>query len=210
MDDADLVQRVYREFDIRALQPERQELYVDLDQVRGNIDAVPRLENTIRRAEGMPTCQVLAGHNGSGKSTELLRLKQRLETGEKPFFVVHFEGGDELDLNDVDLLDVLVVIVKQMAAQLKDRAGINLKPGYFQDRWQRLKEFFTSEISFQSMDLDFGMMKLAGVIKDSPDSRAKIRSLLEPDTNNWLAAANDVIGQAVQGLVKQGQGGWSW
>ena len=102
MDDADLVQRVYRKFDITALRPEQQELYVDLDQVRGNIDAVPRLENTIRRAEGMPTCQVLAGHDGSGKSTELLRLKQRLEAGSKPFFVVYFEGGEELDLNDVD------------------------------------------------------------------------------------------------------------
>ncbi|MFH1920286.1 MAG: hypothetical protein ABIP48_10430 [Planctomycetota bacterium] len=207
MDDADLVQRVYREFDIRALRPEQQSLYVNLDQVRGNIDAVPRLENTIRRAEDTSTCQVLAGHYGSGKSTELLRLKQRLEAGQKPFFVVYFEGGEELDLNDVDFLDVLIVIVKQMAAQLKDRAGINLKPGYFQDRWQRLKEFFTSEISLESVDLDFGMMTLAGVIKDSPDSRTKIRSLLEPDTSNWLAAANDVISQAVQELVKQGEAG---
>jgi len=207
MDDGDLVQRVYRKFDITALRPEQQELYVNLDQVRGNIDAVPRLENTIRRAEGMRTCQVLAGHDGSGKSTELLRLKQRLEAGSKSFFVVYFEGGEELDLNDVDFLDILIVIIKQMAAQLKDRAAIDLKPGYFQDRWQRLKEFFTSEISFKSVDLEVGMMKLAGVIKDSPDSRAKIRSLLEPDTNNWLAAANDVISQAVQGLMRQGKAG---
>ena len=193
----ELIQRVYQEFDVRALPADERDLYVDLDQVRGNVDAVPRLENTIRRAKGMPTCQVLAGHKGSGKSTELLRLKQKLETGPNPFFVVYFEGDSELDLNDVDFLDVLVVVVKQIAAQLKERAGITLKPGYFQDRWQRLKDLFTSEVQFDSVDLEIGMMTLAGVLKDSPNSRAKIRKLLEPDTRNWLAAANDIVSQAV-------------
>lgn len=46
----ELIQRVYQEFDVRALPADEQDLYVDLDQVRGNVDAVPRLENTIRRA----------------------------------------------------------------------------------------------------------------------------------------------------------------
>ena len=88
MSSADLVQRVYQHFGVEPLQPEQSELYVDLDEARGSTGDVSRLENTIRRSGATFTCQVLAGHRGSGKSTELLRLKQRLETGKDAFFVV--------------------------------------------------------------------------------------------------------------------------
>jgi len=206
MSSADLVQRVYQQFGVEPLR-EQSDLYVDLDEARGSTGDVSRLENTIRRSEGAFTCQVLAGHRGSGKSTELLRLKQRLETGENAFFVVYFAGGEDLDLNDVDFLDVLIVMVKQIAAQLKEQAGIDLKPGYFRDRWERVKDFLKLEVGFEKVELGLGMLKLAGVLKDSPDSREKIRSLLEPDTNNWLFAANDVIGQGVAQLAKQGKAG---
>ena len=207
MAEPDLVQRVYRQFSQAPLKPEQQKLYVDLDVVRGNMDVVTRLERTIRLAEGGQTCQVLAGHRGSGKSTELFWLKKRLESGSSPFFVVYVDSYSEVDSNDVDFPDVLVVMIRQIAAQLKQHAGIELKPDYFRDRFLRLKDLFTSEIDFESFDLDFGLMKLAGVIKDSPDARAQIRKLLEPDTNNWLYAANDVIGQAVAALAKQGKAG---
>jgi len=171
------------------------------------MDIISRLAGRIQLAEGKPTCQVLAGHKGSGKSTELLRLKKRLESDPNPQFVVYVEADEDIDRNDVDFPDVLIAIVRQTAAQLKEHAGINLKPGYFKDRLKRLKDFFTSEINFESFELSLGLAKLAGVIKSSPDARAKIRGLLEPDTDNWLYAANDVIGQALLELDKQGKKG---
>ena len=113
MGDTDLAQQVYREFSPEPLPPERQaDLYVDLDEVRGNMDTVSRLEKTIRFAQGKPTCQVLAGHKGSGKSTELLRLKKQLESDDNPFFVVYVQADEHLDGNDVDFPDVLVAIVR--------------------------------------------------------------------------------------------------
>ncbi len=144
MSEAELIQRVYREFSPAPLRPEQQALYVDLNAARGAMDVVSRLEGTIRRAEGSPTCQVLAGHKGSGKSTELLRLKKRLESDPDSFFVVYVEADEDIDRNDVDFPDVLIAIVRQTAAQLKQHAGINLKPGYFKDRLIRLKDLFTS------------------------------------------------------------------
>jgi len=208
MGDTDLAQRVYREFSPEPLWPERQaDLYVDLDEVRGNMDTVSRLEKTIRLAEGKPTCQVLAGHKGSGKSTELLRLKKQIESGGSSFFVVYVEADDDIDRNDVDFPDVLIAIVRQIAAQLKERAGITLKPGFFKSRLERLKGILTSEIDFESFELDLGLMKLGGAMKGSPDARKKIRNILEPDTNNLLYAANEVIGQGVAELVKQQKAG---
>jgi len=208
MADADLAQRVYREFSPEPLLPDRQrELYVDLDEARGNMGTVSRLEKTIRFAEGKPTCQVLAGHKGSGKSTELLRLKKQLESGPSPLFVVYVQADDDIDRNDVDFPDVLIAIVRQMATQLKQREAITLKPGFFASRLERLKHILTSEIDFESFELDLGLMKLAGAMKGSPDARRQIRKILDPDTNNLLYAANDVIGQGVAELGKKGKVG---
>jgi len=41
-------------------------------------------------------------------------------------------------------------------------------------------------------------------MKASPDTRLEVRKLLEPDTRNWLQAANDVISNAVLELKKKG------
>ncbi len=208
MDDSDLVQQVYREFGTEPLDPDHQaQLYVDLDDARGRMDAVSRLEKKIRLAEGRPTCQVLAGHRGSGKSTELLRLKKSLESGKGPLFVVYVQADDDIDRNDVDFPDILIAVVRQLATQLKDREGISLKPGYFKQRLERVKQCFTSEISFDGFELGVGLAKLSGEIKGSPDARNRIRAALEPDTSNLRVAANDVIGEAVSKLAAAGKGG---
>lgn len=67
----DLVQRIYAAFDPSPLKADNGGLYVELDDVRGEADIVKRMSVKIRLADGEPTCQVLAGHKGSGKSTEL-------------------------------------------------------------------------------------------------------------------------------------------
>ena len=76
----DLVQRIYAAFDPSPLKADNGGLYVELDDVRGEADIVKRTSVKIRLAEGEPTCQVLAGHKGSGKSTELYRLQRELES----------------------------------------------------------------------------------------------------------------------------------
>ncbi len=208
MNNSDLVQRVYREFPLAPIEPERQrELYVDLEEVRGGTHAVARLQERIRLADSKPTCQVLAGHKGSGKSTELFRLKKDLESGPQSFFVVYVKTDDDIDLNDVDFPDILIAMVRQIAAQLKEREGIKLKPGYFKDRLQRLGELLTSDIDFNSFELVGGLLKVGGKIKDSPDARTEIRKILDPDTNNLLQAANNVIGDAALQLGKKGKAG---
>jgi hypothetical protein len=208
VNDKDLVQRVYRAFSPDPLPPERQAaLYVGLDEVRGKMEAVSCLNKRIRLADNKPTCQVLAGHKGSGKSTELFRLKKQLESGDRPLFVVYVAADEDVDRNDIDFPDVLIAIVRQVARQLREHAEIVLGPGYFARRMERLKHLLTSEINFESFDLDAGLVKLSGQIKGSPDARREIRKILEPDTSNLLAAANEVIRQGASELAKQGKAG---
>jgi len=198
--DADLTKKVYQVFDPAPLRSTQADLYIDLDPVRGNANVVTRLADRIVLSN-KPTCQIIAGHRGCGKSTELCRLQRRLS--DQGIFVVYCKADEDIDRNDVDFPEVLVAIIRQMAKQLKD-LGISLKPGYFKDRWDRLKNVLGSEVSLDEIGLEAGLVKLALTVKSSPDARMEIRKLLEPDTANWVQAANDVIGQAKIELIAKG------
>lgn len=203
MDIHDLMRTAYRVFDPAPLAADDEDLYVDLDDVRGGADLARRLENAIQSSDE-PTCQLLAGHRGSGKTTELCRLARAMESGGRRYFVLFCKADDDVDRNDVDFPDVLIAIVRQLAVQLKKRLDIELQPNYFRDRWERLKRVLGSEVSFDDIELGAGMLKVSGAIKSSPDARVEIRKLLEPDTNNWLSAANEVIGEAKRKLRQKG------
>ncbi len=165
----DLVKRACQKFSQSPLRADQQDLYVDLEDVRGEADAVHRIKHKIH-LDNQATTQVLAGHRGSGKSTELNQLASQLENENPQFFVVHCKALD-IDLHDMDFPDVLVEIVRQLALQLREREQIKLKPGYFEDRWNRLKSALSREVSFDSVKLDAGMATIATTIKGSPDTR---------------------------------------
>jgi hypothetical protein len=204
----DLTQSLYQAFSPEPLTPDQVSLYVDLNKARGRMDVVQRLSSRIRLSN-QPVSQVLAGHKGSGKSTELMRLQAELQRDDngKRYFTVLIKAEADIDKNDVDFPDVLIALIRQLATQLRERESIQLKPGYFSDRWERIKGLLGSEVDFGSMSLDAGMLKISSTIKSSPDAREKIRALLEPDTNNWLMAANEVIQQANAELAKKGYDG---
>lgn len=203
----DILQRVYRAFDpLAPLAANDTERYVDLDTVRGSTGFTKRLAKPILNLDS-PTCQVVTGHRGSGKSTELRRLQCYLEESPKKLFVVYCEADADIDRNDVDFPEILIALIRQMADQLRKRAGIVLKPGYFKDRFEQLKGLFGSTVSLEEFEVDTGLLKVSGAIKNSPDARKKVRAALEPDTSNLLHAANDLIGQAKIELGRKGYGG---
>jgi hypothetical protein len=85
-------------------------LHEDLSAIRGG-DRLGKIVRNIRRAGGTPTLHFVSGHLGSGKTTELLRMKERLETaeGNAPLTTTLFLDADTmLDRNDVDLEDILI------------------------------------------------------------------------------------------------------
>ena len=202
---SDFIKKVYKAFDPAPLTQDVDSLYVDLDDVRGSSGLVKELANGIRLSDKL-TCQLVTGHRGSGKTTELRKLQHELETSADKMFVVFCEIDEDVDRNDIDFPDILIAIVRQMASQLKERAGITLKPGYFKQRWDELKSLLGSEIEFENVDLQTGLFNFSTAIKSSPDTRMEIRKYLEPNTSSWITAANDVIGEAILELGKKGYG----
>jgi hypothetical protein len=204
-----LDQKLYRVFSPAPLTAEQKNLYVDLDDVRGHTDMVLRMEKRIRFSD-KPIHQVLAGHNGCGKSTELYRLKHHLERPEDAagkWFVVFVESRSDVDLYDLDFPDVLVAVCRQMVRQVEDRTSIRFKLGFFKDRFERLKELLGRSIDFDEFKLSAGLLELSGAIKGSPDARHKLRAAIDQDANNWLTAANELIDVATLELRKQGYSG---
>jgi hypothetical protein len=200
------LKQIYSIFSPSPLRPDQNELYVDLEDVRGQTSFVHRMGQRIRLAD-KPTCQVLTGHRGSGKSTELTRLREALEApadGDAPFFVVQIQADDELDRNDIDFPDVLIAVMRQVAEQLRTRVQIEVKPGYFKDLWERLKNLSLSDIAIEKIELSAILTKLTATIKNSPEARLLVRKALEPDTNNLLIAANEILGEAIRQLDKKG------
>lgn len=203
----DKAKQVYAMFSPFPLTVEQNNLYVDLDKVRGQADIINRLSQRIRLSPDKATCQVLAGHSGCGKSTELMRLQATLESIEPKYFVVFCDIYPTLDLNDVDFPDLLLELVRQIGDTLRTRVGVDLKPSYPKECVERIKKFLQSEVELQSIEVGTDLAKIMGTIRNSPDARHKIREALEPHTDSLLRAANDVIGQAVLELAKKGYSG---
>ncbi len=202
---ADL-KKIYRAFDPAPLCGDQSELYVPLDDVRGNSDLVPRLTKPIRLSD-KATFQLLAGHIGSGKSTELRRVQRELETGHDRFFTVFCQVLEDIDPSDADFPDVLLAIMRRVACECRERLGVELKPGYFRQRLDELKKFLDTEVKLESLTMESALGSFTAAIKSSPSTRDQIRKILEPTTERWIDAANDVLGEAVTEVQKKGYAG---
>lgn len=87
--------------------------YVPLTPVRGGFDLSIVVAQCIRRTR--PPAfhrQLVTGHRGSGKSTELKHLQARLR--EAGYFAVYLDVEAVLDLGDITYLDVLVAIARAL------------------------------------------------------------------------------------------------
>lgn len=201
----DLKQQIYRVFDPAPLDDasEREALYVDLESVRGDSPVLDMLASRIELA-GTHTVQLLAGHAGSGKSTELHRLKARLE--QEHFFVVVTDvarSGRDVDLSDFDFPELLVVVLRELVEAL-EKLGISLEPGYFGDLFARLKDTLFSEWEIDQLTLKTGFVELGGAVR-TPETRRRIRDLIAPSAKNWLVAANDLLDRARSKLKEFGR-----
>lgn len=202
---SDLLSRIYAAFSPEPLHKGQQDLYIDLKDVRGDSGTVGALRQKILLSPGR-SAQVLTGHPGSGKSTELWQLRNALESPADPsqrYFVVQYQANDRengLNLHDIDAIDILCALIRQLAIDMRDRLGVELKPHYFRDRWKRLKELALTEVDFDKLELAAGMGKITGILRHSVETRRRVREALDPDADNWIAAANDVIGEAILAL----------
>ena len=190
-------------FDPDAPAPEELDgIYVSLDAARGG-SVTKQLISALRKANpARPVCRLIAGHNGCGKTVELMHLARELE-GDGKFTVFHWLAESTIDLAGVDFPDLALGLVGGLSQWLKKVHGIELKPGYFSTLGVRLKDYLQSEVVMDELELAAGMAKVTAHIKQSPTVRAKVRAALDPDSDSLLEAVNVAIGEAKQALAKK-------
>lgn len=199
--------KLYQVFDMGPLEANQlQDLYVDLAEVRGENEpgsVAEYLETSIRNSD-RHTCQLVSGHQGSGKSTELRRLQKKLEGGDRRYFCVVCDIERALPLDDTDFPDLLLAIVHQTAEALRERLKVDLKPGYFARRASELRDLLGSKVDLKEARLDTAVGVIVTTLRGSPESRVKIRAALDPKVESLLHAANEAFDEAREKIKKKG------
>ena len=181
--------------------------YVDCTAVRGDEDVVGTLFNAVTRSD-RALHQLCTGHRGSGKSTELLRFKARLE--QAGYAVIYFEADDDLDLNDLEYSDLLLAAARQIEASARER-GVSLEQElksierwfaevvYSQDEWRNIERELQAEASL-GIGLPEGIplvarlfAKLTGQIKTGHAVKQEIRRKLDQQVSQLIDGVNDLL-----------------
>ena len=193
--------------------------YVDCAQVRGGPDT--RLDEVMGwriEVAKQPVHQLLSGHRGCGKSTELLRLAQRLR--DKGYFVIYFAADEDIDVGDVEYTDVLLSIVKRLERALAEE-GIEVDPELVRSILLWFAEVvygWTDEREVERiLEAEFGLgamaplpliakmlARLTGHIKTGRQVRREVRLKLDPQISQLLERANLFIHSALTDLKKKG------
>jgi hypothetical protein len=195
MDMDTLLKGLFNAFDTRPLQP-GDPVYVDCQAVRGDGNIEQELGKEIRNSN-LLTCSLYAGYRGSGKTTELLRLKQYLENN--GCFVVYFAADEEdISVQDAEYTDILLACTRHLLAQLK---GVDANPigQWLGSRLTELQEILGSDIKIENLQISSQIHLLARLtanVRTEPSQRHKIRAKLNPHTETLITALNQFIANA--------------
>lgn len=184
---------MYNSFTPTPLQP-GDSRYVDCRAVRGDEDVVADLGRTIRRSKAL-TQQLYTGYRGSGKTTELLRLKEHLE--KQNHVVVYFAADEEdLSVQDAQYTDILLACTRHLLKELKD-ANSGPILDWLKRRLRDLQEVMAREVNLDNVvSLELGLKEFAKIttaVRTDPSQRQKIREKIEPHTEGLLTALNQFI-----------------
>jgi AAA ATPase domain len=196
--------RVYRQCDpTRPPEPDDPR-YVPCEGVRGSGNIAVQLATAIRFSDA-PLHLLFAGYRGSGKTTELLRLKRSLENNpEDRFFVVYFQVDEDIDMNDPDAFDVLLAIVRQVGKAFRERAQWELHSPWLSRLVDYLEKFLSSDVELEKLELDAKIARLTAAIKNSPSVRERVRETLQPNASRLIEMANALLDEAMIRLRENG------
>lgn len=135
-----------------------------------------------------PAFELFTGLPGSGKTTEILRLRDRLKDPDRAHLLpVYIDADQYLDLTDrIDVSDLRVVTVYEMARQVVAAEGGSEKDALKEGVLERLNRLLGGfSIGQPKVGLPGGT-SLALEMKVQPGLRKEIRRLVAENTNTFL------------------------
>lgn len=128
--------------------------YVDIDCERDS--CLSRVEELKRKLSRNNAKIFFAGHRGSGKSTELNRLKMIINNNS---FVVSFSVSEELDINDLNYVDIIMVAMEKLAIASVSAGLINENS----DHLEKIKEWLSVITEINENDTGYMLEVNAGL-----------------------------------------------
>lgn len=196
---SDVLARVARA--CNPMEPATAEQYYICDEARGDSALTKDFQRRIARAGTSTSYRRLlfSGHSGCGKSSELQNLQRALNKATSPYpryVPVVVDASDYLDYYDVEVTDILLAIVVELASTLRDEYGIELKDSYFDRRLSDIKKFLGDwEVTEGEIPL-WGAKIKVGRLKEDPTARQKVRDALEPQLSTMLKEIETVFDNA--------------
>lgn len=214
--------------DVPLYEGEADPRYVDLTAVRGSDDLAALIARRIRRSDRSLSPAfvklLFTGHRGCGKTTELFRLKRKLEA--QGYFVVYFDVEEELDVADVSYLDVLVTLAQETERQLRESEvmAVELNPELLENIARWFGETIITEEQERGTERTLGaeyglgaaspalvlakmLAKVKGEIKSSSKQRETYRRQLERNVWDLITFVNDLLDDARNRLGQAGSAG---
>lgn len=184
--------------------------YVDTMAARGD-DPVSKISFMLSNGEGMYQKFLFIGHSGSGKSTELNRMRNHLKDN---YETICFSIEDELDIQDFDYTDFIFALL----ATLLDYSNEH-HYGIKEETITNLYDYWTNETILETVSTDkcaaeasveakWSFLKkltakVTGVLATGVESKRTVRQIVEPRMTQLISQVNDIFVQMEQASEKK-------
>lgn len=183
--------------------------YVDLDKgtpVRGSDgwSCIDELGRTIMFAgEGISTSQLFTGFTGTGKSTELRRLAQKLQDNKQtPLHVVVIDFEEHrTDSTPLSITHTLSVLAYELdrAATRAEGGNPDEPPGYL----RRFYDFIAhTDVDIKGLGFQQLGVSLMAEIRNNPTIRKKVEAVLSFRFQVFVREAQDSMAESITRLRK--------
>lgn len=209
----------YNHFDPKRPIPPSNPFYVNCDQVRGEQGekVAKRMATELSIIQDDYAHFLFTGHVGSGKSSELLKVKELLEKDYK-FSVVYFDAYEELDLYNVHHTDLLLAI----AYHLYNEKEIKISKKTLQSIEDWFKEVTKTTVESEKIgaEVEAGVKagggfpwlgelfaKFKANISKNKEQRSEIRERYKQKAIDLLDKVNRMLDSAEDNVKKNGKKG---
>jgi len=196
LDDRTFRKALYAQLELSPLEPSDPRY---LQPVAEEHDVVERLRGTIDISR--QSVQLLSGYRGTGKSTELRRLRRDLV--QEGHFVALIDIEEHLDLNTpVDIVDFLLGVAGALGDALRDESMLGADP-LVESVWGRFSKWLGSEVRLNEVGLDAEGVVLKAELKANPTFRQLIQQHVANSIGRFAAEVRGFVGECVLALRKR-------
>lgn len=202
MAELESLRSLFNAFDPIEPLPADDSRYVDCNKARRSENLLNELLRTIELTN-RPTCQLLSGHRGCGKTTELFRLRRQLE--QAAYFVAYCESDNFIDLNDkVEFSEVFLAIAQQIANTAREQ-DIHLEASRLRAFFAGLWDILSTTVVPKEVKLKepLGVFEIGFELKNNPNNRQQVREHSRPQAASLLQALNEALVETTKKLKER-------